>query len=82
MSTLVKFHHTPTGRTSMKTVEGVTVSTGAQTRDPEGRWKYINVHVNDFVSKGEPSYYVRMDRATAERVAKHLQEYLDAKVPQ
>jgi hypothetical protein len=82
MNTLLKFHHTPTGRTSMKTVEEVIISTGAQTRDSEGRWAFINVHVNDRVSKGEPSYYVQMDRETAARVAKKLQEYLDAKVTQ
>jgi hypothetical protein len=81
MDTLLKFHHTPTGRTTMKRFEEVSVSTGANTRDSEGRWAFINVHVSDLTSEGEPSYYVQMDRETAARVAKQLQEYLDAKVP-
>lgn len=81
MNTLLKFNHTPTGRTSMKRFEEVGVSTGANTRDADGRWVFFDVHINDRVSMDEPSYWVQMDRETAARVAKRLQEYLDAKVP-
>lgn len=80
MNTLLKFRHTPTGRTKMARSENVRVSTGASTRDSQGKWTFISVHVNtDEV--GDASYWVQMDRETAARVARQITEYLAADVP-
>ena len=81
MNRLNKFRHTPTGRTKMDSVEDVKVSTSANTRDSGDRWAFISVSASDPNSKDRASYYIQMDRETASRVARQIQDYLDSTVP-
>jgi hypothetical protein len=77
MNRLNKFRHTPSGRTKMDSVEDIKVSTSANTRDSGDRWAFISVSA----SKDWASYYIHMDRETAARVARQIQDYLDSTVP-
>jgi hypothetical protein len=80
MTSLLKFRHTPTGRTKMETTDNVSVSTGASERNSDGKWKFIDIAVR-VDDQESTAYYVRMDRDTAARVARALAESLAADVP-
>jgi hypothetical protein len=80
ISSLLKFRRTPTGRIKTETTDNVSVSTGASERNPDGKWKFIDIAVR-VDDKGGTVYYIRMDRDTAARVARTLAEYLASDVP-
>jgi hypothetical protein len=79
MNSLMKFRYTPTNRIKMSKVEEVSINLGAQTRDANGGWAFIQIGARDEAT-GD-SFDLLLDRETAKRVADSLNEYLNAKVP-
>jgi len=75
MNTLLKFRHTPTGRTKMDRSEDVRIGTGANTRDDKSQWGFIQLHINGVDDK-DTSYRVQLDRETAARVVAQFTKYL------
>lgn len=82
MNTLIQFTHTPTGRTKMKEIfTDAKVSCGASSQGNATEWDAICIdfRANGDEPAGEPSYWLRMDRETAARVAQRITEYLAPK---
>ena len=79
MNTLLNFRYTKTRQLKMDRIEDVRVTLGAQTRDANGGWAFIQVGATDEAT-GD-SFDLLLDRETARQVADALNEYLSAKVP-
>ncbi len=87
MNKFIHFHRTPTHRIKMKDIFQIAlINSGATSAGNAEQWETISIRITsgeNYDDKGyranEDSYQLNMDRETAERIAKQLNEYLAKK---